>query len=194
MSARVKKLHPALKHGGYCATGLLPGEDRTAFERLCQDLIADLRHDGPLENDIVASIARLYWRKQNLDSFRVAESARDRYFAIRSEKVPSTPLPPIDDLSAMFGLEAPDPAKVKAGEEAAKAQARRELGEAYKFVELGPAATIDQMLKDFELEGRLDAMIDKLLKRLICYKEFKSLDSKTSSTPLLRIPGAPKAA
>jgi hypothetical protein len=64
----------------------------------------------------------------------------------------------------------------------------------YKFVELCPAATVDQMLKDFEVEARLDAMIDKILKRLICYKEFKSLDSKISSTPLLRIPGPPKAA
>jgi hypothetical protein len=93
MSARVKKLHPALKHGGYCATGLLPGEDHTAFERLYQDLIADLRPDGPLENDIVASIARLYWRKQNLDTFRIAESARNRFQPLDQRKRPRRCVP-----------------------------------------------------------------------------------------------------
>jgi hypothetical protein len=34
MAVRVKKIHPALKHGGYSATGLLPGEDPAAFEKL----------------------------------------------------------------------------------------------------------------------------------------------------------------
>jgi hypothetical protein len=94
MSVRVKKIHPALKHGGYAATALLPGEDRVAFEKLHQDMIAELRPDGPLESDIVATIVRITWRKQNLDIFRIAQSARDRYSAIRSETVPSTTPPP----------------------------------------------------------------------------------------------------
>ena len=66
MSYQKKKLHPALKHGGFCATGLLPGEDRAAFERQHKELIAYFGPDGPLEHDAVATIARLLWRKQNL--------------------------------------------------------------------------------------------------------------------------------
>ena len=49
MAIRVKKLFPALKHGAYSATGLLPGEDRAAFEKLHRDLQAELRPDGPFE-------------------------------------------------------------------------------------------------------------------------------------------------
>ena len=33
--------HPALKHGGYSDTTLLPGEDPAAFEKLHNDLIKD---------------------------------------------------------------------------------------------------------------------------------------------------------
>jgi hypothetical protein len=53
MRVRVKKLHPALKHGGYAATGVLPGEDRVAFEKLSKDVAAELCPNGPLENDAV---------------------------------------------------------------------------------------------------------------------------------------------
>jgi len=133
MSVRAKKFHPALKHGGYSATGLLPGEDPADFEKLHQDLIAELQPDGPTEKDIVATITRLIWRKQNLDTFRIAESARTRYSAIRSEKVP--PTPSFDYLNA--SSVAPDPAEVQAGEEAAEAQARKGLGNRYEFVEMG---------------------------------------------------------
>jgi hypothetical protein len=51
MVVRVKKIHPALKHAGYSATTLLPGEDPAAFDKLHQDLIAEFHPDGPLEND-----------------------------------------------------------------------------------------------------------------------------------------------
>jgi hypothetical protein len=82
MSLNVKKLRPALKHGGFCATGLLPGEDPKAFEKLHKDIAAELCPEGPLETDTVAAIARVLWRKQNLNTFRVAEFARDRVSVI----------------------------------------------------------------------------------------------------------------
>jgi hypothetical protein len=202
MVVRIKKIHPALKHAGYAATALLPGEDPAAFEKLHQDLIAELHPDGPLENATVAAIARLTWRKQNLDVFRIAQSARDRYSAIRSKKVPST-IPPqrFFPLLDLYGnpdpdpdWEPPDPAEVKAAEEAADAQARKELGDRYQFVELGKAATISQMFEDLGVEERLDAMIDKCLKRLLFLRGLKSLSSTASSPPLPRIPGPQKAA
>ena len=34
MVTRIKRRYPALKHGGYSADALLPGEDRAAFEKL----------------------------------------------------------------------------------------------------------------------------------------------------------------
>jgi hypothetical protein len=103
MPVQVKKHHPALKHAGYAATGILPGENLAEFEKLHRDLIAELGPNGALENDIVATIARLFWRKKNLKTFRIAELARARYAQITDEKVPEDK---IDYPDLMFGTRA----------------------------------------------------------------------------------------
>jgi hypothetical protein len=69
MHTRVNRIPPALKHGAYSATAVLPGESRAEFEKLHRDLIAELT---PFEDDIVADLERLVWRK------RIAERARNR--------------------------------------------------------------------------------------------------------------------
>jgi hypothetical protein len=191
MTVRVKKSHPALKHGGYSATALLPGEDPAAFETLYQDLIAELRPDGPLESGAVATIARLTWRKQNLETFRIAESAGNRNSAIYSAKVPAPP-----DPFASFGphWEPADPAEYRAAVEAAQAQARKELGSRYIFVEMGQEVTVSKMFDDLEVEERLDSLIDKQLKRLLFLKGLTSLPSMAPSTSMPRIEGPKKAA
>jgi hypothetical protein len=190
-------MHPALKHGGYCVTGILPGEDRGAFDKLYQDLIAEFHPDGPLEDDCVMDIARYTWRKQNLETFRIAESARARYSAIVSANVPSqdppTCFPRLGTPDPKWSP--PDPADVKAGWEAARAQARKELGDNYTLVEMGDAASKSRMLEDFAIEERLGAMIERLLKRLWSLKAFKSLQQPSSSSAdLPRLPGSKKAA
>jgi hypothetical protein len=65
----------ALRHGVYAET-LLPDEDVAQFEALRAQLIAEFNPAGPLEDDIVAALARLIWRKQNLASFRVPGTTR----------------------------------------------------------------------------------------------------------------------
>jgi hypothetical protein len=83
---------------------------------------------------------------------------------------------------------------VEAARKAALAQAQEELGDRYIFVEMGSTVTLEQTFKDFEVEERFDAMIEKLLKRLLFVKGLKSLPSAASSAPLPRIPGPRKAA
>src|SRR2546430_11819813 len=95
MLTRLNKVHPALKHAGYSAITLLPGEDAAAFEKLHRALIAEFTPNGALEEDIVADIARLTWRKQNLATFRIAERAKARHQTIIYEKVPYDGPPPI---------------------------------------------------------------------------------------------------
>jgi hypothetical protein len=77
MPVQVKKHHPALKHAGYAATGILPGENPAEFEKLHRDLIAELCPNGALENDVIATMARFVWRKKNLETFRIAELGRN---------------------------------------------------------------------------------------------------------------------
>jgi hypothetical protein len=197
MSVRVKKPHSALKHGGYSAIGLLPGENRAAFEKLHRDLQAEFCSDGPFEEDIVADIARCMWRKKNLYSFRIAADARKRHSAIRSEMIPSTTEPePFFPEYSRDDWVPPTAAEVEAATEAAEARTREELGENYKFVEMGDLATPAQMLAELDLEERLDARIERLFERLAALKAFKSLSSAKSRMPteLPRISGPKKAA
>ena len=68
MASRVKRYPPALKHGAYAATRLLPGGDPAEFDKLHWDLIADFRPEGPLEHHIVLNLAWYVWRKQNFSN------------------------------------------------------------------------------------------------------------------------------
>jgi hypothetical protein len=90
---RFKKAHPALKHAAYSATALLPGEDPVAFEKLHRAEIAEFIPVGALEEQIVATIARLMWRRENLPTFRVAELARKRCQQIERENIPEPAFP-----------------------------------------------------------------------------------------------------
>ncbi len=56
---------------------VLPGEDPAGFRKLQEDLFAEFAPDGPLEEDIVETIARLTWRKQNLLTYGMAATARN---------------------------------------------------------------------------------------------------------------------
>ena len=82
MSDQVNKLHPALKHAGYSATAVLPGENRADFEKLHQDLIAEFNPVGAFEHGIVANMARLLWRKSNLATFRMPTLVQRRVLQI----------------------------------------------------------------------------------------------------------------
>jgi hypothetical protein len=120
---RANKIHPALKHAGYSARTLLPGEDPAAFRKLRQELIDEFGPVGALEGEIVTDIARLTWRKQNLATFRIAGLAKSRLEQITREKVPEP-----DYFSDEIDL-----AARREGCRSAKEQARQELGDTYKF-------------------------------------------------------------
>jgi hypothetical protein len=178
MMLTVRKLHSAVKHAGFSPTTLLPGEDPAAFEKLHEELTAELAPAGPLEQAIVASMARLIWRRQNLATLRIADLARKRLSAIERE-------------NSHCG---PDLAQINAADESDCAQAREELGEMYAFIEIGEAATLERLMEDLGIEDRLDAMIDRCMKRLMFVRGLKSMSSMSSSAASLRIAGPSEAA
>jgi hypothetical protein len=183
MLVQAKKTHPALRHGAYSPTTLLPGEDPVAFEKLHQKVIDELSPKGALEDDIVVSIARLLWRKQNLATVRSAEVARARFDAIKSERTATALAAKQQPVPKFFRSQELKPAEREAVDEAAENAARTELGDAYELAELGEGATVDRLLQDLVVEERLDAMIDKSLKRLLHLRGLKSLPTASSSTP-----------
>jgi hypothetical protein len=73
-------------------------------------------------------------------------------------------------------------------------EAREELGDDYKFIEAGKDTTLDEVIANFDVEARLDSMIDACVKRLLHLRGFKSLSSSTSSAALLPRPDGDRAA
>jgi hypothetical protein len=169
-----RSIPPALKHGAYSGTSLLPGEDPDQFRKLQSRLIGEIAPDGPFEEDIVADMAHLLWRKQNLCSYRFAALARDRIESIHKELVPEP------DFGFYSGkMDKRDPEKVKVAEKTADENARRELGPAYDLAKLGEVATIDYLDKELSLIDRLDGLIDRCIKRLLMVRGLKSISPST---------------
>src|SRR5215813_6492034 len=152
MLIQLNKLHPALKHAGYSATTLLPGEDPAAFEKLHRALIHEFAPLGTLEEEIVADMARLTWRKQNLATFRIAQLAQKRHHEINAEKVPALIF--ADDEDYLAAQEAR-----REGYRAAKEQAQQELGDTYELIDIGEPATIKGLMDELDIKERLDSLI-----------------------------------
>jgi hypothetical protein len=186
MSNRIDRLHPAVKHGAYSATNVLPGESRAAFEKLHRDLIAEYAPSGVHEQHIVMNMARLIWRQQNLTTLRIAERAQARRAAIVNEKFNVNPL-----LLITKELNEVDPKKLK---RVAESEAQEELGETYEFVEIGEAATFDGLINELEIQERLDAAINRCLKQLLMVRGVKSVAAAPPSASPKRITGPSKAA
>jgi hypothetical protein len=207
-SIRVKKSHPALKHGGYAAT-VLPGERVDEFEKLRRDLIANFTADGALEGDIVADLAGRLWRKQNRATFRTAEVARQHYNAIVSrefDKLRASDLTEEEkeeekESFAWYGMTEETELRRKAmlaeREKAIRAAddiARNKLGDMYELAKMADTVTVACLMEDLAVEERLDAAIDKCLKRLLLVKGLKSISASSSSAPPNRITGLSEAA
>ena len=183
----IKKPHPALKHAGYSATTILPGESAADFKKLHKDFIFELTPNGALQEETVETIAHLVWRRKNFGTFRIAERAQQRMIQIRNEMIPMDDGVPRSDKSDDFDKTFTDKWH------AAESKAREELGEAYSLVEMGEAATVAGLMRDLAVLERLDAMIDKYLKRLLFLKGLESLTIASPSSPPPRLTG-PKAA
>jgi hypothetical protein len=174
MAERYKpKQSNALKHGVYSTIGLLPGESPTEFKKNQQDVIDDLRPNGPVEHDIVLTIARLLWRKQNLITFQTAELVKSRFDEILEEEL---------ERRGFGSSQDEEPAARQEAERAAEKRARSELGECYKFMD-DDFGTIDRLMMDLEIGERLDAIIDKCFRRLLMVRGVKSMALAPLSEP-----------
>jgi hypothetical protein len=191
MRTRIDRRHPAVKHGAYSATAVLPGESQAEFEKLHRGLVAELVPSGVLEDDIVMTIARLVWRKQNLTTLRIAESAQSRHVTIWNEKIRD------NEPSYLFD-ENGEPVNTREEERqvkrAAESEAQEELGESYEFVEIGETATFDGLTGELAIQERLDAAIAKCLKQLLMVRGVKSIAVAPASATPKRMAGPTKAA
>ena len=182
-----KAVPPALKHGVYSGMTLLPGENAEHFKKLHNDLVDEFAPVGPLENEIVESIARLTWRKRNLSTYQVASEANARYSVIRSRFIPDLSYERFrgrpDEAEAAADAEFKAAEVVEAAEETADKHARKELGPTWELVEIGEVAKLDHLEQELALVDRLDGMIDRCLKRLLFVRGLKSIQTSSSAEP-----------
>lgn len=184
---RVNRIPPALKHGAYSATSVLPGESRAAFEKLHRDLIAELTPSGAFEEDIVSDITRLVWRKQNLATLRISELAQKLW----------AEAPEIGEKSVanknFFRQVSQENMEIIAEKTRAHARVLEKLGDTYELVEID-AATFDGLKKELDIKERLDAAIARRLKQLLLVRGVKSISAAPPSASPKHVPRPSKAA
>jgi hypothetical protein len=162
----------ALKHGVYSTLGLLPGESQAKFKKHQKDVIDEFRPNGPVEHDIVMTIARALWRKQNLATFQTAQLVKFRYRQILEEALKSRGIP--SSHSQMLGNKDENQAALEEAWRAAQKQAFSELGDSYEYRD-DDFGTIEGLMKDLEVVERLDAVVDKCVKRFLMVRGVKAL-------------------
>jgi hypothetical protein len=172
MSKQKNRIPPALKHGCYSSLGLLPTEDRAAYEQMRRDINAEYNPSGRSEEIIVSNLSDYLWRRENLQTYRLALTAHVRRTAIYSELMPPNPLTftPLG-----FQEETRSPEELKALRKTLDEQVKRELGPVQELIEVADLATSEELVKHLELLEHLDKMVARCLKQLMMIRGFKSL-------------------
>lgn len=211
----------SLKHGGYSNLGVLPGEDAKEFDAFYQSVVVEFEPSGPTECDVVQDLAKSLWRKSRLGIYPLAEAARKSWEVVFKDRdSPYWDLMPQMMKQIRHNSERLINA-AKLHEDWRKTRAEvfplvKELKErsatilnreqemeleAEGFItlalaSLGDRITIDGLNKELELYARLEARIDRLLKRLYQLKAAKQMlglgsrthNSSHSATPKISPP------
>jgi hypothetical protein len=192
----------ALKHGAFSRFLILPWEGVAKFVKLYVDLIDEWKPVGPTEEDAVLSIAKGLWRKRRMQAFlrnelenhscdpnhvayNEAEMLRVLYISIetRPDKFETwlrgLPTQKANDLRRKFPRE--DFQSVSDWVKAVQHEIASNLLPAVSSVEdlVGPSASVlftDKAIEyDIGVEERIDAMIDRAIKRLVQTKAMKQM-------------------
>ena len=176
----------ALKHGAFSTTTVLPGESIVEFDALHARLVAHLMPEGDLETDAVLAIARLLWRKERLHRLRrmpkpsfafIMDPRHPRYepgkwtYAVKRSNMPDAPPPPPYTLGS--SARPPNPPAEQTDAPAPPEATEPDL------------PTLDTVMEDFEREAKLDAMIDRSLRKLTRLQSRRQIKGERGRPDLL---------
>jgi hypothetical protein len=189
----------ALKHGVFSSNALLSGENPKEFNKLVRSLTDEFELSGAFEEETVLTLANCIWRRRRLDMFMERRRSRADYDALlRLKKKISEETEDLDEsyrnqlqtdvqqafsnvnsftegtirdrLTPMFNLLGWDE------------ESRTEwIGEAMDVENL-PDVTLEELQRELDLQDRLEAMIDRCVKRFVYIKTSKRMmriDSQT---------------
>jgi hypothetical protein len=195
----------ALKHGVFTLMAILPGEDPRLFAALHSGLIREWKPVGPTQEDAVLTLTKGMWLKGRIQKFRrgkivarrldPSHPAFDRIPALQQisgvlevapycldELMKCLPR----DLQERLSRKCP---RLKFGTDVKRAQAIRneinsvllpELQQFEKpldvcFVEASDLVPLEEFMQEIALEERVDAMIDRGIKRLVHLKAIQPI-------------------
>jgi hypothetical protein len=130
-----------------------------------------------MEEETVASIARLTWRRQNLAQFEIGQLSYVIAEGLKKAASKESKNGKEDDelISAVTEL-------IEANQRRHKAEGSRKEDEAeVELFEMSKGIVLDRLIKELAIEERLDAMIDRLMKRLLFVRGLKSIRSSAST-------------
>jgi hypothetical protein len=192
----------AITHGAFSSILILPWESKAKFAELYDELIDEWKPLGRTEQDAVLSIAKGIWRKRRMQAFlgneldehscdpnhlayNEVEMLRTLYVSIETEPdkfetwLRGLPTQKADDLRRKFPRK--DFQSDSDWVEAIQHEIKSNLLPAARPVEdlVGPSASVlftDEAIKhDIGVEERIDAMIDRAIKRLVQTKAMKQM-------------------
>jgi hypothetical protein len=210
MRNRTRNPPNALKHGVFAKILILPGEDREEFKLLYAALVEEWKPVGPTEHDAVLSIAKGIWRKRRMQRFLSSEMLRcsldpnhayhDEAFALRTLSQCIEEAPDEVDV-ALRGLSARNADHLREnfprGKFESTSQWVRAIQEEVTSVLLPRAErfsfdtetlivrdaaffTVEVIKDELAVDARIDAMIDRAVKRLVQTKAMKQMLVSTS--------------
>jgi hypothetical protein len=187
----------AWKHGGYSNLDVLPGEDPKQFNLLHQSLIDEFAPSGPTECDVVLNLTKCMWRKSHLSIYAKAAAARKEWDAVFQGgdldlQIKAALQAEFDQLKAALKAEIDsgkefdpkefDPQwletkkliKAFAIKNVKNKSDVREAGIALRLT-IEEQITPESLIEELELYDRLDARIDRLIKRIFQLKGMKQV-------------------
>ena len=172
----------ALKHGVFAETIILPGEDPKDFERLHRDLIKEWSPSGPSEHDAVLTLAKLMWRKRRIRHLRQDFSLKDAQKLSKLALNYSFAAGPHDEVLNKLSL--------RSLEEFEKMLEENEMNEknANDWFQAGNEFllhlnSMDALKHELAIEDRIDAMMDRALRRLGHIKAMKEVMALKENVP-----------
>jgi hypothetical protein len=189
-SNKAMRRRGALKHGAYSESVLLPGEDPREFKILHAELVAEFAPEGRLQQETVATIAALVWRRQNLKNFELAPLVTLVTNAVTNALLDDSQDKKLDaelsELSGIYESEAKEFEKtVKEAKESATKQKQAEL----YLLGASKIRALTLLLKECDVQDRIDSMIDRQVRRLCNLKALASV-TQAESYPVVARPRA----
>jgi hypothetical protein len=183
MGKHSNRVPSAVKHGIFSGIGPLPTENSAKFWKFKKQIFAELGLVGPSEEGIGDKIVCFEWRLKNLFTYELAKRAKQRHRSIYAQVDPPQYEPYFPRLidPDYRELEPPSPEELAARRKAADEQAKAELGDAIKLVELGDVVTYEFLEKQLAIMERLEVMIARVYKKLLYVRGVKSMSFSTAA-------------